>query len=138
MSLRHINLFFIAVSTSTYRSLYNSLRFDFVKLTSQLKSPKKMKVLLALFAILLLAVFCQAGIVEENGICIDEIKSLETCLKAAGEGQGWCEIGKTVNFRKTKRKSLFNLLLFTEPTKAADVCATLMKKMNDCIKGKSS
>lgn len=59
-----------------------------------------MKILLALLAIVALALFCSADIhakiVEENGICVDEIKSLEECLKAAGQGQGWCDIGTTV------------------------------------------
>lgn len=35
-------------------------------------------------------------IVEENGICLEEIKALELCLSEAGQGKGWCEIGATV------------------------------------------
>lgn len=35
-------------------------------------------------------------IVEENGICLEEIKTLELCLSEAGQGKGWCEIGATV------------------------------------------
>lgn len=60
------------------------------------KKKLKMKIFLAVTALLALVVFCRADIVEDNGICIEEIKSLEACLKAAGQGQGWCEIGKAV------------------------------------------
>lgn len=56
-----------------------------------------MKFLLALVAMAFVVVVC-GDIVAQNGICVEEIKALELCLNEAGQGNGWCHIGKTVNF----------------------------------------
>lgn len=52
-----------------------------------------MKIVLAFFLLFAIASLVRSGIVEENGICIDEIKALEVCLRKA---EGWCAIGKSV------------------------------------------
>ena len=57
-----------------------------------------MKFLLAVLVVYASVSIISGDIVAQNGICLEEIKALETCLKEAGQGSGWCEIGKTVNF----------------------------------------
>lgn len=100
-----------------------------------------MKLLLAIFALFLAVSLVGADIVEKNIICIEEIKALESCLNDAGQGQGWCEIGKTVIFLTTivrqKFKPVSETNLFADSAKATAVCETLKKKMNECIIGKA-
>lgn len=61
----------------------------------------KMRLFLALFALFLVIFTVGGDIVEKNGICVEEIKALEKCLNEAGQGQGWCGLGNSVNFAKT-------------------------------------
>lgn len=105
VSHHHLSCF---VNVHPRARLLISLRFDSASVTSKLSSQrrKKMRLFLAVFA-LVLAIFLVAGdIVEKNGICVDEIKALEVCLNAAGQGQGWCQIGKSVIFHRAWKWTL--------------------------------
>lgn len=61
-----------------------------------------MKIVLSVFALLALVVvvfgekLLKIDIVQENAICLEEIKALELCLSEAGQGKGWCSIGEIV------------------------------------------
>jgi hypothetical protein len=68
-----------------------------------------------IFSLLLLAI-CEKPprhdeIVEENGICLEEIKALELCLKEAGQGKGWCGIGASVTDSTTNSRSTYQSTL---------------------------
>lgn len=75
-------------------------------------------------------------IVEENAICLDEIKALELCLKEAGQGKGWCEIGASVTEKVATIPPNLPFKFLADPSEAISVCMKQMAKMNECIKGK--
>lgn len=79
-------------------------------------------------------------IVQENAICLEEIKALELCLSEAGQGKGWCNIGEIVKFplfKTSKFSQISNSNLFLDSAEAVAACMKPMEKMNECIKGKA-